>query len=164
MAAWTSESWPPSGAAESPGPPTPGIGPASDPGRGSKRRWGLTPRSLSAVGLPGTGRRARTFGALLVGAHDPNGRLVWLGNVGTGFTDAALEQLLDRFVALERSTSLFAGPIPRVYGRVALWVEPVLVAIVQYAELTTGGRLRKPSVKGLRADIPPATVTAPSAS
>ncbi|QKV77614.1 hypothetical protein [Amycolatopsis sp. Hca4] len=43
--------------------------------------------------LPGTGRRARSFGALLVGAHDDTGRLVWLGNVGTGFTDVLIPGL-----------------------------------------------------------------------
>jgi bifunctional non-homologous end joining protein LigD len=111
--------------------------------------------------LPGTGRRARSFGALLVGAHDPDGRLVGLGNVGTGFSDAALEQLLARFAALERSTSPFAGTIPREYSRVARWVEPVLVADVQYAELSADGRLRKPSYKGLRGDKPPETITVP---
>jgi bifunctional non-homologous end joining protein LigD len=45
---------------------------------------------------PGTGRRASTLGALLLGAYDDEGRLRFLGHVGTGFTDAVLRDLLDR--------------------------------------------------------------------
>ncbi|GAB3167482.1 hypothetical protein GCM10027258_92890 [Amycolatopsis stemonae] len=111
--------------------------------------------------LPGTGRRARSFGALLVGAHDDGGRLVWLGNVGTGFTDDMLQLLLSRFGSLERTTSPFTAGIPREFSRVARWVEPVLVADVQYAEFSADGRLRKPAFKGLRLDKPPESVRVP---
>ncbi|MDS0140607.1 DNA ligase [Amycolatopsis sp. CM201R] len=123
----------------------------------------LRPTTEVLIGgwLPGTGRRARSFGALLVGAHDHTGRLIWLGNVGTGFTDALLELLLDRFAALERTTSPFSDRIPSQYTRVARWVEPVLVAEVQYAEVSTDGKLRKPAFKGLRTDKPPETIGTP---
>ncbi|SFW13018.1 non-homologous end-joining DNA ligase [Amycolatopsis australiensis] len=125
----------------------------------------LRPTTEVIIGgwLPGTGRRARTFGALLVGAHDADGRLVWLGNVGTGFTDDMLQLLLSRFGGLERTTSPFAAGVPREFSRVARWVEPVLVADVQYAEVSTDGRLRKPAYKGLRLDKPPETVGVPRA-
>ena len=35
---------------------------------------------------PGEGRRAGTIGALLLGMYDEDGRLVYVGQVGTGFT------------------------------------------------------------------------------
>src|SRR5258706_7293779 len=41
----------------------------------------------------GQGGRAGTFGALLVGAIDA-GRMTWIGQVGTGFTDRMLKDLL----------------------------------------------------------------------
>lgn len=126
----------------------------------------LRPRTEVIIGgwTPGSGRRAGTFGALLVGAHAEDRQLVWLGNVGTGFTDIMLAQLLQQFAALERTRSPFAGDIPLAFSRDARWVEPVLVADVEYAELTTDMKLRKASFKGLRADKPPENVTVPRAA
>lgn len=123
----------------------------------------LRPRTEVIIGgwTPGSGRRAGTFGALLVGAHDEDGQLVWLGNVGTGFADVVLAQLLQQFAALERRRSPFASDIPLAFSRDARWVEPVLVADVEYAELSTDMKLRKASFKGLRSDKPPENVTVP---
>ena len=42
----------------------------------------------------GEGRRTRTFGSLLLGAHDADGSLRYLGHVGTGFSDAVLDDLM----------------------------------------------------------------------
>ena len=48
--------------------------------------------------------------------------------------------------------------MPREHARTAVWVEPVLVAEVEYTEWTRDGRLRHPSYKGLRDDVPPEEV------
>ncbi|GGO82412.1 non-homologous end-joining DNA ligase [Nonomuraea cavernae] len=109
---------------------------------------------------PGTGRRGGRIGSLLLGAHDPAGRLLYVGHVGTGFTDAMLADLRERLAPLERPDSPFTEPVPREYARDAHWVEPRLVGEVRYAEVTADGRLRHPSWRGLRPDKEPGRVMA----
>lgn len=103
----------------------------------------------------GQGRRASTVGALLLGAHDPAGRLRHLGNVGTGFTDAMLRDLHTRLLPLEQPTSPFGEPVPREYTRGARWVTPRLVGEVQYRTLTADSRLRHAAWRRLRPDRDP---------
>ena len=45
-----------------------------------------------------------------------------------------------------------------MYAKDAVWVEPQLVAEVDYTEWTKDGRLRHPSYKGLRDDYDPKDV------
>jgi bifunctional non-homologous end joining protein LigD len=110
---------------------------------------------------PGEGRRARTFGSLLLGAHGADGRLRYLGHVGTGFSDAALDQLTGRLRPLLRRTSPFDETVPREHARLARWVEPVLVGEVEYRLITRDGRLRHASWRGLRPDRAPDEVVLP---
>ncbi|ETK37723.1 non-homologous end-joining DNA ligase [Microbispora sp. ATCC PTA-5024] len=107
---------------------------------------------------PGAGRRSGMVGSLLMGVHDEAGRLMYVGHVGTGFTEAALRDLLERLAPLERPAAPFADVVPREHARGARWVEPRLVGEVQYAEWTDDGRLRHPSWRGLRWDKPPQEV------
>jgi bifunctional non-homologous end joining protein LigD len=107
----------------------------------------------------GQGRRAATLGALLLGAYDDQGRLRYLGDVGTGFTDRMLDDLLQRLAALEQPRSPFDEPVPREHARRAHWVRPQLVGEVEYRTLTEDRRLRHASWRGLRADKVPAQVT-----
>ncbi|MGH2819704.1 MAG: non-homologous end-joining DNA ligase [Actinomycetota bacterium] len=110
----------------------------------------------------GEGGRARTFGALLVGAYDDGG-LRFLGSVGTGFTDEVLAHVWDRLEELASSECPFADdPKGLSSGRFGKplrdpqWVRPELVAKVEFRELTAQAkRLRAPSFKGLRLDKPP---------
>ncbi|MGY1744396.1 non-homologous end-joining DNA ligase [Blastococcus sp. SYSU D00695] len=106
---------------------------------------------------PGQGRRAGGVGSLLVGVHDDEGRLVYAGHVGTGFPDAALRELDALLTA--RSTSPFAGALPREVTRDARWAEPRLVGEVAFAGWTAEGRMRHPSWRGLRDDLDPDDVT-----
>jgi hypothetical protein len=66
---------------------------------------------------PWAGRHAGTLGALLLGAYDPAGQLRYLGNVGTGFTDGALRDLLVQLAPLQRSQSPFDDAVPREQAR-----------------------------------------------
>jgi bifunctional non-homologous end joining protein LigD len=101
----------------------------------------------------GQGRRAAGFGSLVLGVRE-GGELRWVGNVGTGFTEAEIERLLDKLRPLERETPPFPEPprMPRVRRGDVVWVEPVLVAEVAFAEWTHDGRLRAPVYLGLRDD------------
>jgi bifunctional non-homologous end joining protein LigD len=106
---------------------------------------------------PGEGGRAGWIGSLLVGVHT-DGDLVYCGHVGTGFTQQTLRMLGDRLAALRRDTSPFAGPLAPEDARFAHWVEPVLIAEVEFRGWTKSGRLRGPAYKGLRDDKDPADV------
>ena len=102
--------------------------------------------------LPGKGRREDMVGALVVGYHEPDDReprLRYAGKVGTGFTDEDLRRLAERMEPLRRDDSPFEGRQP---PRETVFVEPKLVAEVDFAEWTSAGTLRHPSFKGLRDD------------
>jgi len=112
---------------------------------------------------PGQGRRSRTLGALLLGAYDPvTGGLRYLGDVGTGFTERALEALLEQLRPLERPDSPFENGVPRDHARGARWIEPRLVGEVVYRRLTLEGRLRHTAWRGLRPDREPSEITLPA--
>ncbi|WP_326836216.1 non-homologous end-joining DNA ligase [Amycolatopsis rhabdoformis] len=113
---------------------------------------------------PGQGRRAGTLGALLLGAHDPvSGDLLYLGDVGTGFTEQMLIDLRSTLAPLERSVNPFANEVPRDRARGAHWLAPSLVGEVVYRRLTPGdGRLRHTAWRGLRPDRKPGEVKVPA--
>jgi len=100
------------------------------------------------------GSRAH-FGALLVGVYEGS-RLRYAGRVGTGFTDAILTDLRQRFEPLIRRASPFVD-LDALPG--ATWLEPRLVAQVGFTEWTADHRLRHPTFLGLREDKSPDEVT-----
>jgi bifunctional non-homologous end joining protein LigD len=105
----------------------------------------------------GQGRRAGTVGSLLLGLPDAEG-LAYIGNVGTGFTEEILADLLGRLQRSARKTSPFAAALPTAVARDARWVTPRLVGEVTFTEWTGDGRLRHPSWRGLRPDKEPGDV------
>jgi bifunctional non-homologous end joining protein LigD len=107
---------------------------------------------------PGAGRRQGGIGSLLLGVPDQDGRLVYAGHVGTGFSDRVLADLGSRLRAAERSTSPFADEVPRAHAKDARWVTPRLVGEVTFSEWTRDGRMRHPSWRGLRPDKDPQDV------
>jgi bifunctional non-homologous end joining protein LigD len=91
------------------------------------------------------------IGALLVGYFD-EGRLVFAGKVGTGFTVAVARDLRKRLEAIEQAHAAF-DPRPAGWlGNHAHWVQPTLVAEVTFTEWTGDGKIRHPSFQGLRRD------------
>jgi bifunctional non-homologous end joining protein LigD len=101
---------------------------------------------------PGGGRREGGIGSLLLGVHDDQGRLVYAGHVGTGFTERMLDDLLALLRPLERKTSPLASEVPRAQARDAHWVSPQVVGEVRFSEWTRDGRMRHPVWRGLRPD------------
>ena len=99
------------------------------------------------------------LGALLVGVHDEQGKLLYAGRVGTGFTQQSLKELRSRLNSLERKSPPFVNPPKGAEARGVHWVEPKLVGAVAFAEWTTDNLLRHPSFQGLREDKPAAQVT-----
>lgn len=107
--------------------------------------------------LPGQGRLARTFGALLLGVPDGEG-LAYAGKVGTGFDERSRDRLFALLQKLATDESPFRGPIDSKDRASAHYVEPEIVGEVQYGEWTGDGRLRHPSWRGVRPDKDPADV------
>ncbi len=107
----------------------------------------------------GQGRRAGGFGALVVAVQAAGG-LRWAGNVGTGFGDGEIERLLGLLKPLAREEPPLAEAprMPRVRRSDVVWVEPQLVAEVEFAEWTREGRLRAPVYLRLRQDKPASAV------
>ena len=92
----------------------------------------------------GDGNRSNTFGALLVGRWDGH-RLAFAGGVGTGFSQARLEELAGQLRDLVVTECPFDPPPPAAYRRGAVWVAPELSATIEMAEFTNDGLVRHAS-------------------
>ncbi|GAA4314925.1 DNA ligase D [Pontixanthobacter gangjinensis] len=93
---------------------------------------------------------AAVFGSLILGVIR-EGELEYVGNCGTGFSDKARNNLLEKMKPLKIKTSAFKEK-PDLKGRQANWIKPSLVCEVTFSEWTMAGRLRHPVFKGLRED------------
>ena len=114
----------------------------------------LRRQEFVVVGYTDPGGSRTGFGALILGVHDDEGRLVGAGRAGTGFTDKQLRQLHAMLVPLERETAPIENPPSGAEVRGIHWVEPKLVAEVAFTEWTDEGVIRHPSFQGLREDRP----------
>ncbi|MGH3873784.1 MAG: non-homologous end-joining DNA ligase [Pseudonocardiaceae bacterium] len=94
-------------------------------------------------------RHAATLGALLVGLPTERG-LRYVGQVGTGFTQAGRRELRELLTELAQPRSPFADEVPRADDRVVHWVAPRLLGEVSYRQWTPRGRLGHPTWRGLR--------------
>jgi DNA ligase D-like protein (predicted ligase) len=81
-----------------------------------------------------------------------DGKLVYRGGVGTGLTDKDRRDYRRLLGLIETRERPPVVGMPKTEMRVARWVEPRLLAEVQYTEITPDGTLRHPSFKGLRED------------
>ena len=107
------------------------------------------------IGWKRSTSRARPFSSLLLAQHD-GGKLVYKGNVGTGFTLDGMSELAAKMAPLERE----AAPVDvdRAAARGVTWLKPELVAEVAFAEFTAEGNVRHGSFVGLREDKPAADI------
>ena len=95
--------------------------------------------------------KRRGFRSLLLAARD-GGKLTYSGKVGTGFNAKLIEELMERMQPL--AVDKAPVEVPRADRKGAHWIEPKLVAEINYAEFTDDGILRHPSFVGLREDKP----------
>ena len=115
--------------------------------------------------ISGQRGRAGSIGSLAVGIHGldrdtggSDGRLHYVGQVGSGLTDDWIRQLTDVLARLATDESPFAEQLANVH-----FVQPVLVAEVAYNEVTEGATLRQPSLQGFRTDVEAASIVADEA-
>jgi DNA ligase D-like protein (predicted ligase)/DNA ligase D-like protein (predicted 3'-phosphoesterase) len=102
----------------------------------------------------GSGARSETFGALLLGLYDGK-KPVYVGKVGTGFSQTMLQTLAEKFLQLKTSKAPFKPDIPDV----VTWLKPKLVCEIGYQVVTRDVRLRMPRFLGLREDKLPSECT-----
>ncbi|MBV8072743.1 MAG: non-homologous end-joining DNA ligase [Acidobacteriaceae bacterium] len=100
------------------------------------------------VGYTAPAGSRKYFGALLLAAYD-NGKLVYVGKVGTGFSNETLAQLHKKFQSVVRGQPPLPNP-PR--ERNVTYLAPKFVAQIAYGELTADRKLRQPVFLGLRDD------------
>lgn len=93
--------------------------------------------------------------------HEDADRLVYVGNVGTGFSARTRRELLELLTSLRIDRPPFdvnhSSPPPPAMIPVA----PRLVCRVAYSEFTPAGHLRHPTFRGLRDDQLPTDCTMP---
>jgi bifunctional non-homologous end joining protein LigD len=95
------------------------------------------------------------FGALVLGLYE-DGKLTWVGNVGTGFDQKLLASLFAKLQPLIVDACPFAErPKP---DKGMTWVKPEFVCQVKFANWTPDRRLRAPVFLGLRNDVTPRQV------
>ena len=103
----------------------------------------------------GEGNRKETFGALVLGLYDDS-RPVYVGKVGTGFSQKNLGMLMETFQELKSTEPTLEGvEIPEEI----VWLKPELVCEVAYQSVTKDGKLRMPRFWKLRTDKPPRECT-----
>lgn len=114
---------------------------------------------FAIVGYTSPAGSRKHFGALLLGAY-VEGRLHYVGKVGTGFDGKTLAALYKQFQPLVSGKTALADP-PR--ERDVTYLRPRLVAQISYQELTADRKLRQPVYLGLRDDKSVKDVTLPKA-
>jgi DNA ligase D-like protein (predicted 3'-phosphoesterase) len=103
----------------------------------------------------GSKSREATFGALLLGVYDHKGTPIYVGKVGTGFTESMIQSLTKMFEKIKTDTIPF---LPET-GDEVTWLEPTLVCEVAYQILTKDMRLRMARFRRLRDDKLPTDCT-----
>lgn len=106
------------------------------------------------------------FGSIILGLYDDTGRLVPVGQAGSGFTDKTHAAMWSKLQKLKTDKSPFARKPDSSRG--VHWVKPELVAEIKFTEWTHGSaaqklpkgtppdlKMRAPVYQGLRMDKSP---------
>jgi len=101
------------------------------------------------------------FGSIVLGLYDKKGRLIHVGQAGTGFNQAMLKEIWQVLKELETNRNPFYGDVDAANVH---WVKPERVAEIKFTEWTHetvegGMKLRAPVFLGLREDKDPKECT-----
>ncbi len=102
-------------------------------------------------GYTTTEKSSTGLSSLLLGVFDEK-NIKYTGRAGTGFSEDEAKDILKKAKSLIRKTSPFTEEPEKRKGETVTYLEPTLIAEVNFAELTNEGLLRHASFKGLRED------------
>ena len=101
-------------------------------------------------------KASRDFSSLLC-AVKQDGKLVYTGRVGTGFSESLQKEIIGKLKKIETDEIPVSNPPDEKNIR---WVKPVYVGEVKFADWTREGVMRHPSFLGLRSDKPAGDIVA----
>lgn len=106
------------------------------------------------VGFVPKNKQSFTSLALAQMAADPD-ELAYVGNVGSGFSEKTMRDILTMLQPLPPSRCLLVYHLPPTLPKSLIWVDPALVVEVSYLEYTPAGYLRHAVYHRIREDRKP---------
>ena len=108
----------------------------------------VTCRQRETLLIAGFALKANKFDGLYIGRRQGND-LIYAGKIDHGFDKVSAKDLQDRLKPLIRKEQPYAKKI----AHRGVWVEPSLLAEVEYRAKSTEGKVRHPVFKGIREDL-----------
>jgi bifunctional non-homologous end joining protein LigD len=108
----------------------------------------VTCRQRETLAIAGFALDGNKFDGIYLGRQKGK-ELVYAGKVDHGFDTASVKELQARLKPLIRKTQPYAKKI----GHRGVWVEPSLLAEIEYRAKSAEGKVRHPFFKGLREDL-----------